>query len=314
MHCRDTCGWCIVTAGETQMDPHIDADLARRLVADQFPQWRDLDVRPVRDGGWDNRTFHLGDDMLVRLPRARQYIGQVEKEQVWLPRLAPQLPLPIPAPVGVGAPAEDYPYPWSIYRWIDGETVGHAGLSDPVRLASDLADFLSTLRRADARGGPPPGKHNHFRGGDLAVYDSQTRKAVRILGDLIDGEAALKAWEHALGTRWTGAPVWLHGDVTPGNLLMRDGRLCAVIDFGLACVGDPACDLAIAWTTFHGEAREAFRERLGLDAGTWARGRAWALWKALIVLAPLPGVNPQGREDCPRLIADLLAEHRAAFA
>lgn len=292
----------------------IDADLVRRLVDDQFPQWRGLEVKPVTDSGWDNRTFHLGDQMLARLPRHRQYVGQVEKEQAWLPRLAAQLPLPIPAPVALGQPGDGYPWPWSVYRWIEGETAARAGLPNPVQLATDLADFLLALHRVDATGGPPPGKHNHFRGGDLAVYDRQTRQALEILEGQIDTATALELWEQALATRWSGPPVWLHGDVIPGNLLMRDGRLCAVIDFGLACVGDPACDLAIAWRTFHGEAREAFRARLPLDAGTWARGRAWTLWKALIVLAPLPNMNPDGREDCPRLIADLLAEHRAATA
>ena len=274
----------------------VDETTVAALVADQFPQWASLPVTRVRPGGWDNRTFRLGADLLVRMPAADHYLAQVEKEQVWLPRLAPLLPLPIPAPVGVGAPGHGYPFTWSICAWIDGETVAAAEGLDHERLAQDLADFLLALHAIDASEGPAAGPHNFHRGGDLAVYDGQTRSAVETLGGQIDGAAALALWDAALATRWARPPVWIHGDVAPGNLLVRDGRLAAVIDFGTCGVGDPACDLAFAWTFLDDGGRQGFRERLGLDEACWLRGEAWALWKALIVIAGAPGVHTHERD------------------
>lgn len=294
--------------------PQIDAGLVRRLVASQFPHWRDLPIRPVIPGGWDNRTFRLGEAMAVRLPSAARYAAQVEKEQLWLPRLARQAPLPIPAPLAVGAPGEGYPWPWSVNRWLEGAAAEIAPIPDQTQFAADLAGFLTALQRADAAGGPPAGRHSFWRGGPLATYDAETRKALATLGRRIDAAGATQAWEAALAAEWGGAPVWFHGDVAPGNLLVEHGRLAAVIDFGCCGVGDPACDLAIAWTFFEGESRAAFRAALPLDAATWARGRGWALWKALIVLAALPGANPSGVESCPRIIADVIADHRLASA
>jgi aminoglycoside phosphotransferase (APT) family kinase protein len=274
----------------------VDEAMVAALVADQFPQWADLPVRRVRPGGWDNRTFRLGEALLVRMPAAAHYIAQVEKEQTWLPRLAAHLPLPIPAPVGVGAPGCGYPFPWSICAWIEGETVAAVQDLDHGLLAEDLTDFLRALHAIDASEGPAAGAHNFHRGGDLAVYDGQTRAAEETLGDQIDGAAALALWDAALATRWDRPPVWIHGDVAPGNLLVENGRLAAVIDFGTCGVGDPACDLAFAWTYLDDPGRDVFRQRLGLDDDTWLRGQAWALWKALIVVAGAPGVHTHERD------------------
>jgi aminoglycoside phosphotransferase (APT) family kinase protein len=290
----------------------IDADLVRRLVASQFPQWAGLPVAPLEFGGWDNRTFHLGADMSVRLPRAAPYAAQVEKEHRWLPALAPHLSLPIPAPLAMGAPGQGYPWPWSIYRWIEGETARRERIADLNRFAIDLAEFLAALQRIDAADGPTAGKHNFHRGGPLATYDAETRRSIAALGKQIDPEAATAVWEAALATTWRGAPVWVHGDMAPGNLLVTDGRLNAVIDFGCSGVGDPACDLAIAWTFFSGESREAFRTALPLDAGAWARGRGWTLWKAVIVWAASVDSNPRQAEKSERIVDDLLADHRLA--
>lgn len=290
--------------------PEIDAGLVGRLVAAQFPQWSRLPVTPVEPSGWDNRTFRLGGDLSVRLPSARRYAAAVEKEQRWLPKLAPHLPLPIPAPVALGQPGEGYPWPWSICRWLPGETLAVAEAADPVAIARDLGGFLAALQRIEASDGPAAGPHSFFRGGPLATYDAETRAAVTALGGMVDVAGALAVWDAALASRWERSPVWVHGDVAPGNLLVGGGRLSAVIDFGQACVGDPACDLAIAWTGFDGAAREAFRAAVALDPQTWARARGWALWKALIVLAQAPGANPAGRDGSPQIISSLIAEHR----
>jgi aminoglycoside phosphotransferase (APT) family kinase protein len=261
------------------------ASLVRRLLRSQFPQWAHLPVEPASLNGWDNTTFRLGEELSVRLPTAERYTPQVDKEHEWLPRLAPLLPLPIPIPLAKGAPAEGYPWPWSVYRWLDGEPAAMAPITDRRAFAADLGRFLAAMHRADAAGGPEPGEHNFFRGGSLSVYDAETRAALAALSDEVDARAAATVWREALASTWGRPPVWVHGDVAPGNLLVRDGRLRAVIDFGCAAVGDPACDLAIAWTFIDGDARTAFRAALPLDDGTWARGRGWALWKALITLA-----------------------------
>ncbi|KAB0681511.1 aminoglycoside phosphotransferase family protein [Aureimonas leprariae] len=293
---------------ETQ-SPVVDATLVRRLVAAQFPAWAHLPVEPVEPGGWDNRTFRLGNTMSVRLPSAAGYVPQVEKEQRWLPRLAPHLPLPIPAPLARGAPGENYPWSWSIYRWLDGEPATEDTVADPARFARDVAGFLRALHRIDAADGPRAGDHNFHRGGDLAVYDAEARVALAALHDRIDHAAAAEVWEAALASRWERTPVWVHGDIAWGNLLVQGGELAAVIDFGSSGVGDPASDLPIAWTTFSGTGRQAFREALALDSETWARGRGWALWKALITAAG-QDANQREADRSWRVIDRVLAEHR----
>ncbi|MGN9810267.1 aminoglycoside phosphotransferase family protein [Micromonospora sp. BQ11] len=283
----------------------IDAALVRRLVARQFPRWAHLPVRPVAYGGWDNRTFHLGADMSVRLPSAAGYALQVVKERRWLPILAPHLPLPVPTPLAAGVPDEDYPWPWSVHRWIDGDTaaVGHVG--DLTAFAGTLAGFLTALRTVDATGGPGAGPHSAGRGGPLSTYADDTRRAADALGDRIPTDRVLRIWDAALDARWTGAPVWFHGDVAPGNLLVRDGRLAAVIDFGCCGVGDPACDTVIAWTFLDRPARAAFRAALDVDDATWARGRGWALWKALITYDdPAPVTRALARRSLDALLGE----------
>ena len=269
----------------------IDARLVGRLVAAQFPQWSRLPVAPVLPGGWDHASFRLGEDLVARLPRAVEYAAQVEKEHAWLPRLAPLLPVAIPEPLAIGEPGEGYPWKWSVYGWIDGEPASTHRPRDAAKFAGALACFLVSLQGADAREGPPPGAHNFHRGGSLSTYDAQLRKAVAMLDDEIDTTALRRIWQAALGSSWMTRPVWVHGDIAPGNLLLRDGELAAVIDFGLLAAGDPACDLAIAWSFFERGEREVFRARLAPDLHTWARAKGWALWKASIVAAGLVETN-----------------------
>lgn len=259
----------------------VGVEQVRRLVADQFPYLADLRIEPVAKGGWDNWTFHLGPELLVRLPSAAEYALAVDKEHLWLPALADRLPLPIPAPLAKGEPGAGYPYPWSIYRWLDGETAAVDRIADPVRFALDLAGFLAALQDVDAAGGPQPGVHNWFRGGTLRTYDKKVEHALLALDGRVDAALVREIWARAVGARWDGVDRWFHGDIASGNLLLAHGRLAAVIDFGTCGVGDPACDLAIAWTLLSVEGRAAFRERLSVDDATWARGRGWALWKTL---------------------------------
>ncbi|SMF47853.1 Predicted kinase, aminoglycoside phosphotransferase (APT) family [Xaviernesmea oryzae] len=294
--------------------PEIDALLVERLVAAQFPHWAHLPVRPVAAGGWDNRTFHLGDEMSVRLPSAERYVAQVKKEHRFLPALGARLPLPVPAPVGLGKPGEGYPWPWSVYRWIEGETAKRERIVDMVRFAGDLADFLLALWGIEASAGPPAGMHNFHRGGSLAVYDDEARRSIGILADELDAPLMTEIWERALASSWTEKPVWVHGDVAEGNLLVREGRLSAVIDFGSSGVGDPACDLIIAWTLFDRPAAQAFRERVALDPDTWERARGWCLWKALITIADLREKDGRRADLHRRWIGRVVSDHLAAAA
>lgn len=263
-------------------------------------------MRPVVTSGWDNQTFHLGDRMSVRLPTAWEYSLAVAKEHRWLPVLAPRVPLPIPVPLAKGAPDDGFAFPWSVYEWIDGEPAGIDAIGDLTEFADSLAAFLVALRRIDSTGGPQPGLHNWFRGGPLQVYDSQTRRAIEVLDAHVPRDRVTQIWQSALSAGWGGQPVWLHGDVAPGNFLVRDGGLAAVIDFGACGVGDPACDLAIAWTLLSAASREAFRARIDLDAGTWARGRGWALWKALTTYARALHRDHAAAAEAKRVIDQIL--------
>ncbi|MDO1581425.1 aminoglycoside phosphotransferase family protein [Rhizobium oryzicola] len=263
----------------------IDSELVRELIADQFPHWADLEIRQVTANGWDNSTFHLGSEMKIRMPTAVRYIQQVEKERRYLPHLQAHLPYELPKPIAVGEPGHGYPFPWSIQSFIPGETITSPDAPDKRQLAAEIADFLRALHRVPAEDGPPPGTHNFFRGGSPSFYDSEVQTCLAKLGGVIDPVGALSVWGMALASSWKRPQVWLHGDVSPGNLLLRNGKLAAVIDFGCSGVGDPACDLMMAWTFFAGERREIFRDRVGLDLNTWARARGWALWKALLKLS-----------------------------
>lgn len=292
--------------------PVIDVGLARRLVDGQFPQWAELPITAVEPGGVDNRTFRLGDEMTVRLPSGEWYALQVDKEQCWLPRLAPRLPLAIPTPVARGAPAEGYPYAWSVYRWLSGEDATEQSIGDLTEFATTLAGFLNALQRIDASDGPGPGRHNFYRGGPLTTYAEETIRSIDALGDEIPGDAARTVWDDALTTAWEREAVWFHGDVAAGNLLVRDRRLTAVLDFGTSGVGDPACDMVIAWTLLTGASRDAFRSALGVDDGTWSRGRGWALWKASITLVGHLDRDPVAAADSRRVIERILADHAQA--
>jgi aminoglycoside phosphotransferase (APT) family kinase protein len=288
---------------------HIDVTLVQRLIIMQFPEWVDLPIQPVKSSGWDNRTFHLGEHMMVRLPSSAHYAEQVIKEQHWLPKLASQLPLPISTPLAMGKPCREYPWHWSIYKWIDGDTVTIERIQNLDQFAIALAEFLKALQRCDTTKGPLPGTHNFYRGGNLAIYAVETQQAIKILDNKIDTTAAIDVWNTAISSTWQHQPVWVHGDIALGNLLIKNGHLSAVIDFGTLCIGDPSCDLAIAWTLFKGESREAFYKTLDLDKYTWQRARGWVLWKALIIAADLVGTNAVEGKQCWHIIDEVLEDH-----
>ncbi len=289
----------------------IDAELVSRLVAQQFPPWATLPVRPLPASGTVNVLFRLGDDMVVRFPRLPAPAEGLDTEQRWLSRLAPLLPVPVPAPLALGKPAADYPSYWSVYRWLPGTNPVPGRLAEPYALAEDMAAFVTAMRRIDLPDGPAA-----YRGGPVADHDAGTRRAIielRAMPELretIDIDAVTAAWEAALAVpEHSGPPVWLHADLMSGNLLTTNGRLSAVIDFGTVGMGDPACDLIVAWNVLPAGAREAFRSALDVDDTTWARGRNRALFIALIQLPYYYRTNPVMAADSQYTIREVLAEH-----
>jgi aminoglycoside phosphotransferase (APT) family kinase protein len=305
----------LISAGKMHLDEvDTDVSLVSRLLATQFPHWANLPIEPVPSAGTDNALYRLGDDMSVRLPRIHWATGQVDKEHRWLPRLAPFLPLAIPVPLAKGEPGEDYPWHWSVHRWLEGENATVERVADPLRAATDLARFVAALQRIDATEGPSPGSHNSFRGVPLAMRDAQTRAAIASLNGTLDTDAATTVWDASLDVpAWHGSPVWIHGDLHAGNLLVARGRLSAVIDFGCLGVGDPACDVMSAWSFLTADSRDAFRAALPVDDATWRRGRGWALSFGLIALPYYEHTNPVFAGIARHAVAEALSDyHRGA--
>ena len=285
-------------------------ELACKLIKDQFPNYSHLAITEVKVQGHDNRTFRLGPDMLIRMPTAESYALKVPKEQELLPKLISHLSLPIPTPIKMGGPSKDYPYLFSIYKWLEGESANSLTIDDESleHIARQLAKFLNELQSIDSVEGPEPGLHNWYRGAHVNVYDAQARAQIKQLEGVIDISSALHLWEKALTSKWEKPPVWIHGDFASGNILIQNNKLSAVIDFGGMGVGDPACDLVIAWTFLKGKAREIFVRETDLDSDTWARTRAWALWKATFELCQIENKNSAGADFQKLIIQDVLCD------
>lgn len=286
----------------------ITLDLARKLIAEQFPEYASLPIVDVEKQGHDNRTYRLGDHMLIRMPTAANYALKVPKEQELLPQLAKRLSVSIPTPIKMGKPSTDYPYPFSIYKWLSGKSINLLTLIDQGKkqLAFDLAKFLKELQAITDVEGPEPGQHNGWRGDHVSVYDKGAREQIAELSDVIDVTQALALWDQACATKWDKTPVWIHGDFAIGNILMDRGKLSAVIDFGGAAVGDPACDLVIAWTYLSGKAREIFISEMNMDDDTWLRARAWTLWKATFELCQIADKNSPEAGSQKRIIDEVM--------
>ncbi|MFI6702464.1 aminoglycoside phosphotransferase family protein [Streptomyces sp. NPDC050509] len=285
----------------------IDAALARRLVDTQFPQWAGLPLKLLDPAGSDHVIYRLGEELSVRLPRHTGAIGQARKESEWLPRLAPHLPLAVPVPVGVGEPGFGYPWPWAVSRWLDGEVATAEALADSSSAAVELAEFLTALQHFAPEDIPAEGARADLTGLSLADRDRTTRAAIAEVGGVFDRAAMTELWNAALGAPgWDRPPVWFHGDFHTGNLLTFEGRLSAVIDFGELGIGDPACDLTIAFTLMSAGSRAAFRAALGVDDATWTRGRGWALTTGLNAYTSYAAVNPRVAAQTTRQITGAL--------
>jgi len=282
------------------------AGLLERLLAAQFPEWAGLPIERVESYGTDHDIYRLGDRLAARLPRIGWATAQAAKEAEWLPKLAPQVPLALPVQLAMGQPAEGYPFGWSVYEWLPGENA-NGTIADLDQAAVDLAEFIQALRRADATNAHP--RPARGRGAPLAELDGLARASIAALGDRIDCDLATRSWEESLAApAWSGQEVWVHGDLLPGNLLVVDGRLSAVIDFGGLNVGDPACDLQPAWNVFDRGNRARFRSELGADDASWLRGRGWALYQAVSALAYYWDTNPGMIRQASHALAQILAD------
>jgi len=278
----------------------VSEELVRALLRSQFPEWSELPVVPFAHGGADHFIFRVGDELQVRLPKHEPSTGQAEKEQRILPRLAPHLPVAVPEPIARGEPGEDYPFTWGVYRWLPGEPARKAS----VALARDVASFLHALQQVPVEGEGPV----NSRGAPLARRDRAFRESLARLGDEVDCAAVASAWDAALAApEWDGAPVLIHGDMLPANLLVRGGRLSAVLDWGIFGAGDPACDYLIAWSLL-APVRDAFRSAAGIDEATWARARGWALSHGVTALGYYLHTNPPMVQHARSAIAGVLAD------
>lgn len=264
---------------------HVDVDIVRRLLAAQHPQWADLPLARADSTGTSNAMFRLGDDLVVRLPLRPASGARVGREHRVGPLLAPHLPITVPTPIALGEATDEYPMPWSVYPWLPGDDATHAPL-DLARAAEDLGRFLTALWAVDPAGGPSSTGGMAERGGPLTERDDLTRRTIASSARLVDVDAVTAVWDRALAApTWDRPGVWIHGDIASGNLLVVDRRISAVIDLSAAAVGDPACDLIVAWELFDDVTRPRFRDVVGVDDATWERGRGWAVSTAILALA-----------------------------
>lgn len=282
---------------------HTDPALVARLLGSQYPEAAGLPVHRHPSIGTVNAIYRVGDELLVRMPRLQRWASDLCNELEWLPRLAPLLSLDVPQPIFSGSPSDEFPLGWAVYKWIDGSQYSEAAVANEIDAARGLSAFITELRGADPSGAPPAGRR------PLRELDTGTREALTASADVIDAGRALAVWRSALELpAWTGAPVWIHTDLLRPNLLAKDGRLSAVLDWGGAGIGDPAADVIAAWTVFGSAARQEFRSALGVDDETWLRSRGFALHQAALIIPYYRTSNPGFVTTAVRTVREILTD------
>jgi aminoglycoside phosphotransferase (APT) family kinase protein len=283
---------------------HIDVSLVNQLLKEQFPQWVNLNLELIHPAGTDNVMYRLGSDKVVRLPRTKRSAISLEKEHRWLSKLAPCLPIKIPMILGEGRPSDNYPLPWLICSFLEGQNLMEGNSLDYSQAAVDLGNFVAAMQKIDAKGGP-----KCRRGQPLAMRNQEMQESIPLMSDLYDTTLLTSVWERALKEpTWEEDPVWIHGDLHAGNLLVENGRVTAVVDFGLAGIGDPASDLMLAWTLLTQETRLIFRSIVKPEEATWKRGRAWAFTLGVVAYPYYCNSNPTFAKLAKRAIDEVLSE------
>ncbi len=296
----------------TDAEVTVDAALVARLVAEQFPQWAQLPIRPVSSHGTDHWMFRLGPELAVRLPHRGWAVRTLLLERRWLPVVARHLPVRTPEPVGAGEPAPGYPWPWTVARWVRGDPPSADALTRGIELAEDLAGFIRALRDVDPAGAPPT-----VWPAPLHEEDDRFAQLSARLGDLPDlpDPAALRlAWHAATSAEPCDSHTWIHGDLAPANLLLRDGRLHGVLDFSAMGLGDPASDLRPGWNLLDPKSRAVLRRATGADESMWARARGWVLLQALAQLDGYRDRNAYLAGNARRVLAQITEEVRGGQA
>ena len=265
----------------------------RELLAAQLPRHAHLPLERVASGGTENVIFRLGDELAVRLPMQPGAVGSLLKEFAWLPVIAPQLGLEVPEFLHLGEPDERYPFPWALVRWLEGTDAAAGRVDSLTETARILASFITELHAIDASDAPRPGDPGFGRGGPLVDRDQYVRDALEQCAGLIDIDAVAAVWDAALAAPpFDGEPVWLHADLLPTNLLVRDGRLAGILDFGTMSTGDPAYDITTAWHVLEPASRRVFRELLEPDDATWLRAQGLVVSGGVIALPYYLHTNP----------------------
>lgn len=286
----------------------IDVGLVQSLVKNQFPQWADLPIAPVASMGTDNALFRLGDTMQVRLPRIHWAVDAIAKEYKWLPQIAPFVSTSITTPLHLGKPTAEYPYLWAVYNWLDGDNPEPGSSACGPQFAADVANFIKQMRQVTL-----PDSPQTPRGAPLSTRDEPTRAALKQLEGMIDVKTAARIWEETLEIPyWDKPPVWVHGDLLPGNMLIKDGHLSGVIDFSCMGLGDPAADLILAWNLLDTRTRGIFRDLLQVDDHMWLRGRGRALSHALVIIPYYKDTNPQLTAIAQYTLGEIFADYHSA--
>lgn len=242
------------------------------LVKNQFPEWRDLEIKPILPLGTDNLMYRLGNDKIIRIPITKESILDIEKEINCLPKFS-NLPITTPQIIAIGQEAKEQNSRWIICNWIKGDNFNKNNIQDQKQAAIDLANFINELQKIDITNAP-----ESRRGKPLQNFDKKVRESIKSLDDCYDIKLLNNIWEKALDAEiWTKSPVWIHSDLHEGNVITHNGKISAIIDFGLAGIGDPACDIVPAWTLLQKEAQTTFRNHINADEETWKRGHGWAL-------------------------------------
>lgn len=286
---------------------NISSELIKNLLLKQFPKWADLPLQIIQPEGTDNAMYKLGNDKLVRLPRTRRASLNIEKEIIWLPKLSPKLTLSIPKIIGKGIPDIAYPFPWLVCEWLEGINPSKEGMIDDYIAANDLGAFVKAMQQIQTDNGP-----KCRRGRPLSTCDKEVKQSIPLLKELYDVKLLSELWEFSSkAPHWKQGPVWIHGDLHAGNLLVKEKKLVGVIDFGLAGIGDPACDMMVAWTLLKAESRKIFRSIVQPNDDTWHRGRGWALFLGIVGYTYYCSTNPIFASIAKRSLDEVLNEHKA---